>query len=104
MRLSQLADQEVLAGHGRCFPVMAGQELLGLITLSDLRKVPREEWPETTVFRAMTPFSQLRKAEINDDLPAVLVLMTSGDINQVPLVEGNLLVGLIHRADVIRYS
>ncbi len=51
----------------------------------------------------MTPFSQLRKAEINDDLPAVLVLMTSGDINQVPLVEGNLLVGLIHRADVIRY-
>ena len=43
MRLSQLADQEVLAGHGRCFPVMAGQELLGLITLSDLRKVPREE-------------------------------------------------------------
>ncbi len=103
MRLSQLADQEVLASHGRCFPVMAGQELLGLITLSDLRKVPCEEWPETTVFRAMTPFSQLRKAEINDDLPAVLVLMTSGDINQVPLVEGNLLVGLIHRADVIRY-
>lgn len=96
MKLKQLADDEVLAGHGRCFPVMAGQELLGLITLSDLRKVDREEWAETTVFRAMTPFSQLRKAETNDDLPAVMRLMASGDINQVPLVEGNLLVGLIN--------
>ncbi len=103
MKLKQLADDEVLAGHGRCFPVMAGQELLGLITLSDLRKVDREEWAETTVFRAMTPFSQLRKAETNDDLPAVMRLMASGDINQVPLVEGNLLVGLIHHGDVIRY-
>jgi hypothetical protein len=29
--------------------------------------------------------------------------MAAGDINQVPLVNGKLLVGLIHRSDVIRY-
>ena len=103
MKLSQLAEEEVLAGHGRCFPVMAGEELLGIVTLSDLRKVPRQEWPETTVFRAMTPLAQLRTAGVNDDLPAVMTLMATGDINQIPLLEGRLLLGLIHRGDVLHY-
>jgi Zn-dependent protease/CBS domain-containing protein len=103
MTLAELVDGHVLAGHGRVFPVMAGDELLGLITLTDLRELPREEWPTTTVYRAMTPFSKLKTVGPRDSLPTVLAQMATDDINQVPLVEGSLLRGLIHRADVIRY-
>lgn len=103
LTLAELVDEHVLAGHGRCFPVVAGSELLGLVTLTDLRQVPREEWPKTTVYRAMTPLSKLRTASLRDDLTFVLAQMATGDINQVPLVDGRELLGLIHRADVIRY-
>lgn len=103
LTLAELAEEHVLAGHGRCFPVVAGDELLGLVTLTDLRHVPREEWPKTTVYRAMTPFSKLRTVTMRDDLPKVLALMATGDINQVPLMDGKVLLGLIHRGDVIRY-
>jgi CBS domain-containing protein len=103
LTLQQLAEDHVLAGHGRCFPVVAGQELLGLMTLTDLREVPREDWPRTTVYKAMTPFAKLRTVTMRDDLPKVLSLMAAGDINQVPLVDGRILLGLIHRADVLRY-
>ena len=44
--LSQLVEDHVLTGPGRCYPVMAGDELLGLVTLTDLRHVPREEWAD----------------------------------------------------------
>ncbi|HEY4685617.1 MAG TPA: site-2 protease family protein [Dehalococcoidia bacterium] len=103
LTLAQLVEEHVLAGHGRCFPVVAGSELLGLVTLQDLRQVPREEWPTTSVYRAMTPLSKLRTASMRDDLPYVLAQMAAGDVNQVPLMDGRELIGLIHRSDVIRY-
>ncbi len=103
LTLAQLTDEHVLTGHGRCFAVVAGEELLGLFTLTDLKQVPREAWATTTVYRAMTPLSELRTVTMRDDLPRVLSLMAVGDINQIPLMDGKLILGLIHRSDVIRY-
>jgi Zn-dependent protease len=103
LMLSDLVEENLLAGQGRCFPVVVAGELLGLITLDDVRKVPRDEWQTTSVYKAMTPFSRLQTATTRDDLSAVLAQLNSHDINQVPLVEGKQLVGLIHRADVLRY-
>ena len=103
LSLADLAEHHLLEGHGRAFPVVAGEELLGLVTLTDLRRVPRADWQTTSVFRAMTPFGELRTCSLRDDLPKVLSLMATGDINQVPLVDGKILLGLIHRGDVIRY-
>jgi Zn-dependent protease/CBS domain-containing protein len=101
--LSQLVEENVLAGHGRCFPVVVGTQLIGLITLSDLKAHPREEWPNTSVYRAMTPYERLRTVSMRDDLPEVLSQLAAGDVNQVPLVEGRELLGIIHRSDVLRY-
>jgi Zn-dependent protease/CBS domain-containing protein len=101
--LADLVEDYVLAGDGRCFPVVVEGELLGLVTLSDVRKVPREDWKTTSVYRAMTPLAELHSVTMRDDLPKVLAEMAAGDFNQVPLLEGKTLLGLIHRADVIRY-
>jgi Zn-dependent protease/CBS domain-containing protein len=103
LTLADLVEDYVLAGDGRCFPVVVEGELLGLVTLSDVRKVPREEWRTTSVYRAMTPLDALHSVTMRDDLPKVLAEMAAGDFNQVPLLEGKTLLGLIHRADVIRY-
>jgi Zn-dependent protease/CBS domain-containing protein len=103
LTLSDLVEDHVLAGHGRAFPVMAGEELLGLVTLTDLRSVPRDEWQSTSVFKAMTPFSKLKTVSPRDDLPKVLAQMATEDVNQVPVVNGNRLQGLIHRSDLIKY-
>jgi Zn-dependent protease/CBS domain-containing protein len=103
LMLSDLVEDYVLAGDGRCFPVVVEGELLGLVTLHDVRRVPRDDWKTTTVYRAMTPLSELHSVTMRDDLPKVLAEMAAGDFNQVPLLEGKTLLGLIHRADVIRY-
>jgi Zn-dependent protease/CBS domain-containing protein len=103
MTLAQLVEEHVLSGQGRCFPVIVGTQILGLITLSDLKAHPREEWPTTSVYRAMTPFEKLRTVSVSDDLREVLAQLGAGDVNQVPLVEGKELLGIIHRGDVFRY-
>jgi Zn-dependent protease/CBS domain-containing protein len=101
--VSELVEDHVLAGQGRAYPVMAGEELLGLITLTDTRHVPREDWQKVTVYRAMTPLSKLQTVSTSDELSHVLSIMATNDINQVPMLEGRLLKGIIHRGDVIRY-
>ncbi len=103
MMLTELVEENVLAGYGRCFPVVVGDELIGLVTLRDVRAVPREQWGTTSVFRVMMPFADLRCVTLLADLPAVLSLMAAAEVNQIPLIEGRTLLGLIHRSDVIRY-
>ena len=51
----------------------------------------------------MTPYEKLRTVSMRDDLPEVLTQLAAGDVNQVPLVEGKELIGIIHRSDVLRY-
>ena len=103
LSLSELVEDNVLAGHGRCFPVVVGDELIGLVTLDDLRRVPRDQWAVTTVYRTMTPYEKLRTVTMKDDLPVVLSEMAAGDVNQIPLMDGKRLLGLIHRSDVFKY-
>ncbi len=103
LTLSELVEEHVLLGPGRCFPVLAGDELLGLVTLSDLQRLPRETWPTTTVFRAMTPVSKLRTVAPTDDLTHIMQVLAEADVNQLPIMDGRFLVGLIYRGDVFRY-
>lgn len=103
MMLSELVEENVLAGYGRCFPVVVSDELIGLVTLHDVRAIPRDEWTVTSVYRVMTPFADLRSVTLLDDLTTVLSLMAAADVNQVPLLDGRALLGLIHRSDVIGY-
>jgi Zn-dependent protease len=103
LTVAQLVEDHILAGRGRAFPVMAGEELLGLVTLTDTRNIPRELWPQTSVYRAMTPVSKLKTVDLNAELPEVLALMASDDVNQVPLMDGRLLRGIIDRSDLLRY-
>lgn len=103
LTLAELVEEHILAGKGRAFPVMAGEELLGLVTLTDTRSIPRDLWQTTTVYRAMTPVAKLKTVELKAELPEVLALMAREDINQVPLMDGRLLRGFVHRADVLRY-
>jgi Zn-dependent protease/CBS domain-containing protein len=102
LTVAQLVDDHMLAGQGRCYPVMAGDELLGLVTLTDVRRLEREQWPTTTVYRAMTPFERLRTVAPREAVSRVLQIMSQADINQVPVVDGRLLVGIVSRGDILR--
>jgi CBS domain-containing protein len=102
--LEELVERHFFAGPAKCLPVTThGTELLGLVTLADVRKVQRDAWATTTAFRAMTPFARLQTVTAKDDLAAVLTIMASYNVNQVPVVEGTRLLGMIERSDVISF-
>ncbi len=103
LTVEQLVNDYILRTTRRCFPVTDNGTVWGLITLSDVTKVPRERWAVTTVGQAMTPFEQLKRVSPDDSLSSVLELMTTEDINQVPVVENGQLVGMIARDNILLF-
>jgi Zn-dependent protease/CBS domain-containing protein len=102
MSLSTLVDEFMLAGSQRSVPIVVGEELLGLVTMQDLKRVPKDEWATTSVFRAMTPREKLHQVDVQDDISQALETMAKENINQLPVIEFGRFVGFVTRADVLR--
>ena len=103
LSIEDLVHDHLLRGSARCFAVDAGGDFAGIITLTDVRKVPKEQWPTTSVYRAMTPASRLHTVTPTESITKVLQLMTLHDVNQLPVMRGRELVGLVTRGDVMRF-
>ncbi len=103
MTLHELVEEGVLRRHARCFAIVAAGEFAGLITLTDLRNVPRGRWDTTSVYRAMTPATKLHTVAPGDSLMTVLRMMGEHDVNQLPVLQGRALAGMLDRGDVMRY-
>jgi Zn-dependent protease len=100
--LQKLVDEHFLPQGLRSALVMQGNQLAGLISLSDVRHVPRDQWPQTPVGFSMTPIERLQVTSPQQSLKEVLPTMISQDINQLPVVQDGRLVGILNRDAIIR--
>jgi Zn-dependent protease len=101
--LQQLVDAYFLPGGLRYALVMQTDRLLGLITLGDIRHIPREQWGQVPVSTAMIPLSRLHVVTPQQSLSDVLPLMAGRDVNQLPVVENGALVGILSRDAIVHY-
>lgn len=102
MSLNTLVQEYMLARSQRSVPIVAGTELLGLVTMRDLKRVPRDEWETTSVFRAMTPREKLYQVDAREEIMLALEIMAKNNVNQLPVLEFGRFVGFVTRADVMR--
>ena len=101
--LQQLVDTRVL-GHGdRAFLVAEDGTVTGLITTTDISRVPRERWAQTRVGDSMVPAERVITVPAGEPLIEALKLMQQHDIHQLPVLDDGTLVGLVTRADVLQH-
>jgi Zn-dependent protease/CBS domain-containing protein len=101
--LQQLVDAYFLPGGLRFALVMQADQLVGLITLSDIRHIPREQWGQVTVSYAMIPLERLHVVSPQQTLSDVLPLMAGRDVNQLPVVQNGTPVGIVSRDAIVQY-
>jgi Zn-dependent protease/CBS domain-containing protein len=101
--LERIVREEVLTAGERCFVVTEGGRLVGLLTLHEIKTVPRERWPAVTAGEVMMPGDKVTTVDPRTDLLAALEKMDDANVAQMPVVEAGALVGMIGREQVLHY-
>ncbi len=102
--LRDVVDHYVLVENVRAVPVVSDHDhLVGLVTVDEVRKYPREDWITTTASEAMLPLERVATATPNEALVQALRDLSQSDVDELPVVERGDLVGVLTRNDVLRY-
>ena len=103
LTLQQLVDEHILSSGQRCFLVNRGSDTVGLMTLHRIREVPRDDWQTTSAVQAMLPLDKLMRIGPDRELWTALQQMDRDGVNQLPVMTGSQVVGMLSREDVITY-
>jgi signal-transduction protein with cAMP-binding, CBS, and nucleotidyltransferase domain len=83
--------------------VTRSDEAIGLLTLHNVKEVPRAEWATTTAAQTMIPVAQVKRVEPGEELWAALEEMDRDGVNQLPVMVDGQCLGMLSREDVISY-
>jgi Zn-dependent protease/predicted transcriptional regulator len=87
-----------------CFPVVDEEgELLGLVSLKQLKDVPKELWDQKTVDDIMMTNSDFNILSPDDEALKAVNLIMRNDLGRAPVVERRKLVGIITRRDIMTF-
>ena len=103
LTLQDLVDEHILGSGQRCFLVNRRDNTVGLMTLHQIKDVPRPEWATTSAAQVMLPLDRLKCTDPDADLWAALQKMDRDGVNQLPVTRNHRVIGLLSREDVVSF-
>lgn len=88
-------SHEVTRSKSRTHLVVSDGQLAGLITLDALKAVPESEWSRTSVQAVMLPRDRVYWTTPTETALALMDRMREGNLQQVAVVDGERVVGLV---------
>ena len=101
--LQYLVDEHILGGSRRSFIVEKAGQVIGLLTLHNLKDIPRDQWSTTTAAQVMIPVSKLKQTGLETELWNAIEEMDRDGVNQLPVIDAGQIQGVLTREDVISY-
>lgn len=101
--LATLVDDYFLGGHASSFPVVEAGRLVGVVSLSDLKGVPRAEWETLTVGDVMNRSAPPRALRRLDPAERLVGLVLGRGRDRLPVIDENgIVIGIVTRRDVLQ--
>lgn len=85
--------------HGG-YPILEGGNLVGILTLQDVRKVQREDWDHVRARDVMTSITAVETASPEDTAVDALMKLSKRDVGRLPVIRHGKLIGIITRSDL----
>ena len=103
LTLERLVSEEVLGAGRRCFIVAEDGKLRGLLTLHEVKGVPRDRWDRVTVDEVMQPAQALATVAPGENLLKALEEMDDANVAQLPVVDDGQWLGMLDRERILDY-
>jgi CBS domain-containing protein len=103
-----LSVEEFVCGYltrtrQRAFPVEEHGRLLGILRLSDVRKLPQKEWTRTRAVQLMRRVEEVLALPPDAAAHEALDALTRRNLDQLPVVDRDHLVGVVNRSDLLQW-
>jgi CBS domain-containing protein len=103
MPLDRMVTEHVEIGGDRSFIVAAEGRPLGLLTLTDVARIPREDWSKIAAGEVMVAWDRVVVVDADAELLVALQMMDDAALAQLPVVSGGRLIGMLSRERVLHY-
>jgi Zn-dependent protease/CBS domain-containing protein len=102
--LETLVEAYMQRSDQRAYPVVGTDDrLLGMVFQHDIERLSPEQRRTLTARDVLHAPEQIVGARPDEDVLEVLNVLAQRDINQVPVLENGRVVGLVRRADILRW-
>lgn len=101
--VDELIENYIMQTDDHAFPVMEAGKLVGIVCLDDIRPIPGVERSSKKVSDIMTPHSELITIGADDDASDALNAISKRSIRQLVVMEGDQMIGLVRRRDIVRF-
>lgn len=88
---------------GQTLLVTTGEEVVGILGMSDIQKSAKTKWDSTSVGQIMTPVSQLEYVTPDQDAADAFDHLQRLDQRQIPVKLNNQIIGLLRQKDILRW-
>ncbi|MBS3921096.1 MAG: CBS domain-containing protein [Deltaproteobacteria bacterium] len=101
--LDKAVDEYFLRyGYGG-FPVLDNGKFLGILTLKEVKNIPREDWGKVKVSAVFVPHDKKWGVSPDADVIKALELMIKEDKGRIAVTGKGQIIGLITRNGIARY-
>jgi CBS domain-containing protein len=101
LSLDELVRDYIYKHQFTTFPVMNREELVGMVSLEQVKSVPKELWMFKQVRDIMMPIEQVPHLKPTDDATEAFKRMVAEDVAGMPVIEAGRLVGIVSRRDLL---
>jgi len=101
LSLGQLVRDYIMVAGQRHFVVTDGVKLLGIVTIRNIKSVPKRRWNSTTVGEIMTPAGGLKIAQAEQPAASLLEQMDEWHIDHIPVLEQDRVIGVVVRDSIM---
>jgi len=102
LTLDTFAAQYLASGEGTSLPVMRDETLLGLIGISQLRRIRQSRWATMRASDVMVSPPTLPTLAPDDELWAALEGLRRTGLDGLPVLQGSELLGVLTRRGVVK--
>jgi Zn-dependent protease/predicted transcriptional regulator len=94
-------DYFLVHPHGG-YPVVQSDKLLGVVTMSSIRSIPREKRESETVSQAMVPFQRVQTISPTASAADAMQKMAQKQIGRLIVTDGDNVLGIVTRGDLMK--
>lgn len=102
LTISELVQHYVFPAGRNFFMVADGDRPVGFMTLAAIKSIPRERWDTTLLKDVAIPLGKALVAYPEQDVLSVFEEMNADDVSYVPVMNGDVVVGIIARDTLLR--